>query len=206
MIFEWSTKAKHGDAFDAWRNDIMLDSTPWAVGSKPTGPFTASHKFLALNGLPMGEVTISGASGHRTAREIRASTVENYTCVVMVSGSQGVSQEQFNRKVSPGEIYLWDSELPCSFECRAKTSQIQISIPKEQIHRVTGGRHLSPNVISSTSGIGAILAQFMATAMKNVTEFSMDQNDRVSEVAMNLILGGFDRQGRPQGNTPRLVV
>jgi len=203
MLLEWTTQDHNDDPFGAWRNDIMLDATPWAVGLEPEGQFSAAHKVLMFDGVQLGHNTISGATGERRLREIRASTLEKYTCVFMTSGTQGVVQDHFNRTVNPGEIYLWDSEKPCAFESMGLSTQIEICVPKERIHQLTGGKTLSPNVISGTTGIGAVLGQFLETAMDNAADFSGDQNDTVSEIAIQLILSGFSHQPKVQPTSHR---
>jgi len=191
MLIEWSSDNYFDNPFESWRYDIMQDSTPFAVGIEPTGLFSASHKILDINGLQLGQNTISSANGRRTKREINDSTVDKYTCVVMTKGSQGVSQGLFNHRAIPGQIYLWDSELPCCFDISETTSQLEIGIPKDRVHQLTGGKTLSPNLIDGTTGIGAVLNQFMNTAFDNAVDFSTHENDMVSEMFVQLVVSNF---------------
>ncbi len=191
MLVEWLSKDQEHDAFDAWRNEVMLGDIPWQVEYPGGVNFSATHRILASTDLQIGQNILSGSKGCRSRRDIRASSFENYTCVVMTEGAQGIEQGHFNQKVNAGEIYLWDTERPCSFYAGEKLNQIEMSFPKEQVHKLNGGRKLEPNVISGVSGIGAILKQFMLAAMEHAGDFSGDHNDTVSSVGLRLMQSAF---------------
>lgn len=207
MIIEWSTEDYTDNPYEAWRHDIMQSNdAPWAVGAEPIGTFAASHKILALNDLVLEKTIFFGATGHRGRREIKASGLEKYTCVVVAEGSQGILQDAFDCRVVAGDIYLWDSERPCAFDSSEGATLFDLAIPKDNIHQLTGGEILSPNIIDGTSGMGAMLAQFLMTAVTNADDFVSDDNDTVNGMLTKLVVRNFWKPDSVKYSAPKRLM
>jgi AraC family transcriptional activator of tynA and feaB len=122
------------DRTDAWRTVIAETHLPWEVrvAEPDRGDYDARVRRRRLGDLALIECACQPCSGFRGGRQLRNTAGEYVSVLVVVSGSEVVSQQDRQVMASPGTMLLWDSVRPADFAARTTLRKQTLLIPRNR--------------------------------------------------------------------------
>jgi AraC-like DNA-binding protein len=122
------------DRTDAWRAVIDETHLSWdvRVAEPDRGDYDARVRRRRLGDLALVECACQPCSGFRGGRQLRRTAGEYVGVLVIVSGSEVVSQQDHQMTASPGTMLLWDSVRPAGFAARTALSKQTLLVPRDR--------------------------------------------------------------------------
>ena len=178
------------DRFD-WFNDVVANAlAPTALSTDAASQFHAEAAALDLGDVQLSRFSYSPVRSRRTTAFIRRRDPEQYQLGLVTKGSMWLSQHDGESGMFSGDFVLWDTSRPYEAGCGQADSGIeafvlqipkaQLPIPSQRVERLLARR------IPGTTGLGAILSQFVVSLADNGPDCGPEELLGLSNMAVDL--------------------
>lgn len=156
---EWAVRtSSRSEAHDAWSQMVSATHLPWTVTEVTSRPvFSATVRRRHLADLGLVECTCSPNGGVRRKHEIAATDGEYLVLLMTLSGHEVVSQGGRTLQLSPGNVVVWDSELPAAFGVQDTLVKRSLLVPKAALAEVGARGALRTGAVLDVSAPAVLL-------------------------------------------------
>lgn len=178
--------------FDYWRDAICdefvnLDCEP-VNNTAFSGELNGG---VGVSDLRFSEVLSDAQVVHRSKRQIAKSTEADFLISFQLEKRCLVRQDGREALLSPGSFALYDSTRPYSLSFQERFHQFVIQMPSDVLSRhLMNPEDYTAIPISGSSGLGAILTNFVFSLAKELNELQQAP-DELSENLVNMIAMAF---------------
>lgn len=154
----WTTEeVGAGDRTDAWEVALTDCYKPFRLDDVGR-EFDGRIRQRDLAGISLTECVCAPCSGHRLAREI-ADDEEPYVGVqIVLAGAERYWVGDDSIEVGPGDVVIWNSTQPTTFEITERLHKASITMPWAQLEeRLPQGTVLLGCQLDTRGGIGSVL-------------------------------------------------
>jgi AraC family transcriptional regulator, positive regulator of tynA and feaB len=132
----WELDARDArDPAEAWREMLARAYVPFDARPDLTvgGPFDARVSRLALGDAALIDFSCGHARGRRTRREISQTPHDLVGILVMRRGSLGVMLGDRSLLLAPGQLVVWDGDVPGSFDAIGPIVKRTLVVPRARL-------------------------------------------------------------------------
>ncbi|MCW3815939.1 helix-turn-helix domain-containing protein [Micromonospora sp. DR5-3] len=186
------------DRFGLWL-EVVESVAPALISSPHTASFDAHARSMELGKLRLIDFTYPSLAMARTAKLIRQADPENYQLALTRTGYGAVRQHRQEAVVRGAEFTLLDYSRP--FEVRQDAppgetlNSITVNIPhallplpSDKVSKLLAGS------ICGSTGMGALLAQFLRQIARHPEQYTAADADRLSSILLDLIAATLAQQ------------
>ncbi|PWI12850.1 AraC family transcriptional regulator [Streptomyces sp. Act143] len=159
------------DRFDWFAQTVSSALMPSAFTPQDAAGFQAEGAFLDLGAAQMSRFSFSPLRSWRTPALIRRGDPEQYQLGLVTAGTAWYTQGEGEAQLHAGDMVLWDTSRPYKSGSGLDGSTVnalvlqipkaRMPLPSQQIDRLLARR------MTSGTGMGAILAQFLVSLAEN---------------------------------------
>ncbi|MEO3976550.1 helix-turn-helix domain-containing protein [Streptomyces sp. CAU 1734] len=202
------------DRFDHWCELMSATHAPMRLSTAHPAGFQARQRVIDLGGALIWPAFFQPVTFHRTARLIRQSDPENYHLSLVLRGSGGVSRDRQEVDVGAREYHTNDTSRPCVIWSRRETLHtVGVEVPKALLPLPRARAERAIGIpMSSRSGVGALLAQFLRQLADDTASFRAREAPRLGLVLVDLVAAMFahaleaDRELQPHTHRRALTL
>lgn len=125
--------------FDAWRSSIGVIFETVLTDSQAAAPFNARVDIHAMGHLLLGQASSDPIAFKRSEHQIISDGIDHYLVQIVTAGGSEVGHREPDKKMRPGDIYVFDAAAPLDGTLFAPTNHIAVIVPREII-----ANHLPP--------------------------------------------------------------
>ncbi|MFG2290780.1 helix-turn-helix domain-containing protein [Streptomyces sp. NPDC048595] len=181
------------DRLSFWAERLEQTHAPMHLSSDHADDFRATQRVLDLGAVSVWPATIPQVVMRRTPRLIRQSDPELYHLSLIVGGRGAGRWDGHEVVYRPSDLVINDSSLP--WEIRggsAPVTTVGAEIPKALLPLPRGGaRGAVPRRMTTRSGIGALLAQFLLRLSADTSPYQPSDGPRLGTVLTDLVTALF---------------
>ncbi|MCZ4125150.1 helix-turn-helix domain-containing protein [Streptomyces sp. H39-S7] len=206
----WSTldaaAVPANDRFEWFASTVSRALAPISISSAHAADFQAEAATLDLSAVQVSTFSYPPLRSRRTPALIKRSDPEQYMLALMTEGSMSIAQRRNHARLATGDMVLWDSTHPYEAAVGRGTDLVRVVImhlprralplPSDKVDRVLAQR------LSSESGFGAILGQFIGTLGSYGPECEPSELSRLGNTALDLAAAGIARHADAYGDLP----
>nr|WP_063786020.1 helix-turn-helix domain-containing protein [Streptomyces sp. MMG1533] len=195
------------DKIAYWRNAVGKALVPMTVAPRGTGPFAGR---LTTSRLGCLQVSTMEADANRVSRTqaLIARPSEAFVGVgIQVAGSATLVQDGRRAQVGEGDLMVYDTTRPYSFDYpeRFSTHVFQLphralGVPESDIRRVTA------TAVGTADGVGAVLLSLLGTLAASAPSYSPATGGRLAGSVIDLfaaLVTEQTRQATPEADSTR---
>lgn len=179
------------ERFTAWQEMCSQSAVPLALKAEHPSSFNAHSGNAELGSAVLQTLRFSSHRASRTPALIRRSDPEACAAVLVVRGTLGVEQAGTSSLVPEGDLVLYDSSYPFSFQAGdgpGLTEVLLVRVPKRLLPaRDERLKQLVACRLSGSRGFGALTAQTMAAARRQMQYCSAADAARLGVVLTDLV-------------------
>ena len=130
FVSTWTTnELAKSDRYDAWSSMLNQAYGRWEM-DKPVAPdFFSSVKHYDDSILKVIECTCDPCGATRTRASIRADGLETLTIQAVLEGREYINFNGEDILLKPGDLLIWDSTRPMTFEVQDRLHKISVMMP-----------------------------------------------------------------------------
>jgi AraC-like DNA-binding protein len=202
MAIEFDTAGiAAADRFDYWheiicRSYCVADSTP---GHRPSGDFGARLSLRSMANVEVGEVSAPPLHYSRKADNMRRAPNDDFLASLIVAGKGHLEQGGRQAIQNVGDIVLYDTARPFTYEFPVGYQLILLKIPRKSLLcRLPDGERLTALVLPGGTAMGGLAS----TMMRHVASLDSNLGDcalaKVSSSLIDILTVAFDDELRGQ--------
>lgn len=156
---DWSVwTSSRSEAHDAWSEMVSATHLPWTITDVTARPcFGATVRRRRLADLCLVECTCGPNGGVRRKHELAATDGEYLIMLMTLSGHEVVSQGGRTLRLAPGNVVVWDSELPAAFCAQDTLVKRSLLVPKAALAEVGSRGALRTGAVLDVSAPAVLL-------------------------------------------------
>ncbi|RPK57081.1 hypothetical protein EES42_39955 [Streptomyces sp. ADI95-17] len=170
------------DRFDWFVETISSALMPSALSARDAAAFHAEGAFLGLGPVQLSRFSYSPLRSRRTPALIRRGDPEQYQLGLVTRGSAWYAQGGSEAELHAGDMVLWDTSRPYDSGSGLDDGSVEVlvlQIPKARLPLAAPQvDQLVARRMDSTTGIRAVLAQFLGAVVGNGSDCRPGPNSR----------------------------
>ncbi|WP_221762719.1 helix-turn-helix domain-containing protein [Nonomuraea sp. WAC 01424] len=187
-----STDLPPGERFDWWCDLISRDVAPIRVASGHAADFRASAGAIDLDAVQLTTMSFPALSSVRTPALIRRSDPERYELALIAGSTMWISQGGNDTRMAAGDLVMWDTSRPYeggAFDGPSPARAIIVHLPKSELPLPSGKVDaLVAGRMPAGGGIGAILASYLKTLVREASSMSLPDVKRLGAATLDMAL------------------
>ena len=130
FVSTWTTnELAMSDRYDAWSSMLNQAYGRWEMDKPVTPDFFSSVKHYDDSMLKVIECTCDPCGATRTRASIRADGLETLTIQAVLEGREYINFNGEDILLKPGDLLVWDSTRPMTFEVQDRLHKISVMMP-----------------------------------------------------------------------------
>lgn len=206
-MYNWSASDYDGEnRFDAWTSALCATHLPWHLHRKPP-QFSRGQ----IQSLDTGPVTVVNCrcdpcSGYRDAGSVRRGNDGLYGVLTVHKGWERVWQGDIACDLRPGDIMIWDSAQPITFEVLEHLEKSTLFVSKDQLVRISGSSRLPTGRLDSRRGFGALFFDRMRGVRERIEDFCPVGGEQLGQALMQDLLNAAGNLRVPEIISPQRAM
>lgn len=123
------------DRIDAWSAMLAQSHLPWQLGRAPDAGFSACVAMRQFSGYRLIRCTCDAVRGSRQAAQISQPGERALSLLYVRQGNEVITIDDHELVLQPGDLVLWDSERPMTFNVPGSLEKLTLMFPE---HAITG--------------------------------------------------------------------
>jgi AraC-like DNA-binding protein len=188
------------ERFAYWHDVIcksycVSDSSPGDEGSD----FGARLSLRSLNNVDIGEVSARPVRYSRKADNTRQAPNDDFLASLLVTGKGHLEQAGRQAVQNVGDIVLYDTARPFTFEFPVEYQMVILKIPRKSlVCRLPDAERMTSLVLPGNTALGALVGSMMRHASVLSGELSNGARAKVSSSLVDILTAAFDSELRGQ--------
>ncbi|MFI8499221.1 helix-turn-helix domain-containing protein [Streptomyces sp. NPDC085524] len=190
-----------------WFRDVVASALlPTAIMSERRADFHAEASTIGLGATQLSRFSHSPLHSRRTPALIRRGDPEQYQLALITGGRWWMSHNGGDEEFGVGDMILWDTSRPqetVAHPGRGPNRSVIIHLPKDvlplrsgRVDRLLGRR------IATDSGMGAVLARFVASLGEHASACAPHELSGLGAAAVDLAAACFAHRVDAYGELP----
>jgi AraC-like DNA-binding protein len=190
------------DRYAAWQDNLQRVFGAWVVDRPLSAGFDATMVSNTAGGFQIVDCTCDPCGARRTRSVIGANDRESLTIQLVLTGKEHVAIEDKKIILTAGDVLIWNSIKPMSFEVVERLSKLSVSMPLSRLrswlptswHSIENALpHGTPGAVLLTSVIDALAGPFLSGTLQN--------GDALTESLIGLLVNVLGRTHCRDGTT-----
>ena len=192
--------------YEAWDNILNQTYGKWDACKEDQQGFNADLKSTIIGSLNIIECECDPCGGVRGHRNISQSDSEFLAIQLVLGGRENIEFDGERYCLEAGDIFIWDSTSPMSFEVTERLNKISIKIPlnrfKNWIPERWGSfnRKLGPKSVNRR-----LLSPLISTMVDEGFSVTPMNDQAISEGVIALLVGGIEENDESKSGSIKLA-
>ena len=194
LVSTWTTtELAKSDRHDAWSSMLNQAYGRWEM-DKPVAPdFFSSVKHYDDSILKVIECTCDPCGGTRTRASIRADGLETLTIQSVLEGREYINFNGEDILLKPGDLLIWDSTKPMSFEVTHRLHKISIMMPLPRFQSWLPRSWFSiRHSLDGQSNSGQLLTNHVKSLRQSVFDGGCKDNYALIDATIGVLVNALD--------------
>ena len=194
FVSTWTTTGlAKSDRYDAWSSMLNQAYGRWEM-DKPVAPdFFSSVKHYDDSILKVIECTCDPCGGTRTRASIRADGLETLTIQAVLEGREYINFNGEDILLKPGDLLIWDSTRPMSFEVTDRLHKISIMMPLPRFQSWLPRSWFSiRHSLDGQSNSGQLLTDHVKSLRQSVFDGGCKDNYALIDATIGVLVNALD--------------
>ncbi|WP_405237588.1 helix-turn-helix domain-containing protein [Lentisalinibacter orientalis] len=195
----WSVdEHSSGERYDAWVDVLNQTYGSWNVPVFRGKEFSAAITIKNFGQFSVADCLCDPCGGQRGRGDISRNEQEILAIQLTLAGEEHIHFSGNDYLLGAGDIMIWDSTRPMSFDVRKDLHKISVILPLSSLQRwLPRGWHSIPRRIPAESPMGTLLKSYvLSLASSDFSDCQVD-SDALSEATMALLVGTI-ASGQPE--------
>jgi AraC-like DNA-binding protein len=168
-----TTELRRGDISEAWQCALSDCYLRWGIKQRVAATFGARIRQRGFDSLRLVQCECDPCSGERRRQQICLDPEPQLGIQIITKGSERFRFEGESVVVGTGDLVIWNSCQATEFEVLEQLHKSTVMIPLSLIEaRLSPGSQIKGGVISTKSGVGALLYSQIRILTNNFSRFS----------------------------------
>ncbi|RVU35768.1 helix-turn-helix domain-containing protein [Hwanghaeella grinnelliae] len=175
---------------DAWVSALRSGFGHWETSRSVGEPFSADLHVTRFARTSVIECQCGANGGFRHQQNVRKDDEPRVAVQLVVKGEEHFSFGDDRYIARTGDIVLWNSLEPMSFEVPERLHKVTVVLPEQTMARwLPRHRRLHGRVLTASTGAAALLRAHMLALREHRTEFSEQERYAVETATLEMIAG-----------------
>lgn len=196
VINEWSTDTISGSAtYDAWEDKLTSNYGRWQIAHPKQRDFSARMRSASVGDLRIVDCTCDPCGAERSGTLVRQDQREMLAIQLVLSGREQMRFGGERYSLSAGDIFVWDSTQPMSFNVVERLHKVSLLMPLERLkHWLSGDWRSIPRQMPSHCANRMLLSSMLTTMTQDSFAHAELDDETAAEAAIALISGSVKRR------------
>ncbi len=209
---KWNTDPFAGASkYEAWTDVLTTNYGRWSVAKPTTAQFEARLRAASAGGLKIIDCVCDPCEATRDARLVREDDGEFLAIQLVLAGREHMRFDGEAFALEAGDIFVWDSTRPMTFNVTERLHKISLLMPLERLKNwLPGSWQSMPHKLPQGSANRILLSSLITTMVdEHFTSAAIDDR-AICEATIAILTGGMSTQGdtaqhsQKQGQLDRL--
>ena len=194
FVGTWTTSGlAKSDRYDAWASVLNEAYGRWEM-DKPVAPdFFSSVKHYDDSILKVIECTCDPCGATRTRASIRADGLETLTIQAVLAGREYINFNGEDILLKPGDLLVWDSTRPMSFEVQDRLHKISVMMPLPRFQSWLPRTWFSiRHSLDGRSNSGQLLTNHVKSLRQSVFDGGCKDNYALIDATIGVLVNALD--------------
>ena len=190
----WTTnELAKSDRYDAWSSMLNQAYGRWEM-DKPVAPdFFSSVKHYDDSILKVIECTCDPCGATRTRSSIRADGLETLTIQAVLDGREYINFNGEDILLKPGDLLIWDSTRPMTFEVQDRLHKISVMMPLPRFQSWLPRSWFSiRHSLDGQSNSGQLLTNHVKSLRQSVFDGGCKDNYALIDATIGVLVNALD--------------
>lgn len=194
FVSTWTTnELAKSDRYDAWSSMLNQAYGRWEM-DKPVAPdFFSSVKHYDDSILKVIECTCDPCGATRTRSSIRADGLETLTIQAVLDGREYINFNGEDILLKPGDLLIWDSTRPMTFEVQDRLHKISVMMPLPRFQSWLPRSWFSiRHSLDGQSNSGQLLTDHVKSLRQSVFDGGCKDNYALIDATIGVLINALD--------------
>ena len=194
FVSTWTTnELAKSDRYDAWSSMLNQAYGRWEM-DKPVAPdFFSSVKHYDDSILKVIECTCDPCGATRTRASIRADGLETLTIQAVLEGREYINFNGEDILLKPGDLLIWDSTRPMTFEVQDRLHKISVMMPLPRFQSWLPRSWFSiRHSLDGQSNSGQLLTDHVKSLRQSVFDGGCKDNYALIDATIGVLINALD--------------
>ncbi|MEM9313277.1 MAG: helix-turn-helix domain-containing protein [Pseudomonadota bacterium] len=167
---------------------MQLSHLPWKLSRAPASDFTASISMRQFDDYRLIKCACDATRGIRSVNEIANTSARTLSLLHLRDGREAVTISDNKIILEAGDLVLWDSERPMSFNVPERLEKLTLMLPYSALTSVFPNAHdYVGQVITRQAGLSALLTNHLDTLYEEMWTMSNEDLTAAMKPTMDLL-------------------
>ncbi|NDH40870.1 MAG: helix-turn-helix domain-containing protein [Gammaproteobacteria bacterium] len=194
-ISNWSTAPiPETSRYEAWDDKLNATYGSWASLLPKSRQFTAEMSSVHLGLLSIHECICDPCSGKRKAWNINQD--DDFFAIQLVQrGTERVTFDGMDFDLKSGDIFVWDSTRPMTFDVMERLHKVSLVLPLERLrHWLPTQWHSLPRKLSNGTTHGMLLSSLISGINKGANPRDSINDSAILETVVAALVSGVSTE------------
>jgi len=176
------------DRAEYWAQSLMNICGGFDTFSKDWSNFTGNIERRNIGGFDVAGISVNADRISRSRKQITQNDDRYCFLILQMQGRAVLSQRKNEAFLEPGDMAFIDSGYPSEFLYDGFMQQISLHIPRDTLESCLPNRQIEEaKTISGTSGMGAIIRDFLTSTYNQSAALEKNNNDIVRDSLLHFL-------------------
>lgn len=181
------------DQYDAWKEKLNEVYGPWLAKRADSPTFHAEITHHTVQNLQVVNCVCDPCGAVRTGREISKSDGETLAVQLVLSGREHFAIDSKQAILNPGDILIWNTTRPMSFEVVERLHKISVMMPLTRLKSwLPTSWHSADSTLVNGSAGGRVLSSLIQSMSPEFLAGNLRQSEALTEAIVGMIVSALD--------------
>lgn len=175
--------------YDEWTQKLQSVYGLWKSGADAPSDFTAQVSHRASGSFEVVNCICDPCGATRHGREIAADDLETLTMQLVLSGRERFTIDAKCYDLGPGDLLLWNTTRPMSFQVTEKLQKISVLMPLARLRSwLPGSWHLIESKYARDSTTATMLNSLIRTMAPEFLSGKLENSEALTEAMIGTLV------------------
>lgn len=178
-----------GIAYDEWTEKLQSVYGRWNPKANASANFEAKISHRSIGNLQVVNCMCDPCGATRHAKEIRSDELETLAMQLVLSGCERFTIDSKCYELNPGDILLWNTTRPMTFDVTEKLHKISVLMPLSRLRSwLPGSWHLIDSKFSKNSTTASLLFPLINNMAPEFLSGKIENTEALTEAMISTLV------------------
>lgn len=173
---------------ESWREAVSQNLVPLEVLPRECADFRASLQAAQIGPVQMSAITAEPHTVARTRRHIGSDAPDFFQVTLQLTGSGVLTQRDRQARVGPGELVIYDTRRPFTYDLDQPHSGLVVMFPRPMLQLTERDlARVTATPVSCHDGLGLVVRPFLYELARQVEHLESRGTPRLADNVVGLI-------------------
>ncbi len=205
---QWhSEDIRQAERAESWERMLNESHLPWRVTSHPDDSLNASIAMRQFDGYRLIRCACGSVRGRRSINEIARTEGRAMSLLHLRHGKEAITIADNEIALQAGDLVLWDSERPMTFDVPARLEKLTLMFPYAALTSIfPNAEDYVGRVIPSRRGLSTLLTSYLSSIEQEMWTMSSEDLTAAMKPTMDLLATVLTMESRLPRQSLRTIT